>query len=170
MGDRWRPGMTIQFWEGNPRYPKFKPEPFTIPQEMASHWDKHKGEPSPLCSAIENWIMVFETIIPLQEQHEFLHFCDEKWKQPKSVPICMLSAIAHNDGLTLKQFKAWFYKSLMDLEIESMKLQGKWRRGKSFHEQPQRPSVISGKGQLIHWTDNIYFNDLATTYQAKTQV
>ncbi len=170
MGDRWRPGLTIQFWLENPRYPQRDPKPFSLDHHLVSYWGQHRDQPAPLVSAIENWSMVFRTDVPLEEQHDFLYFCDQHWKHPKSAGADISNQVATRDGLTPKQFKYWFYKSIRDLEIEAMKLQGKWVKRKPLKDQPQWPHVISGKGQLIHWTNKLYFDDMAIKYTQKAKV
>ncbi len=165
FGDRWKPGHKIHFWDESPRNKKhFDPPPrqFTIPIESAHQWsdEDKKGKIYPLCYATETWDMIFHTTQPLMEQISFLSIGGYP-----ITPIWHLTAVANNDGLTLSQFRAYFFHAIMENAIEGMKLEGKWVNRKKWHDQPELPNTITGTGQIIHWTDKIYYKDQAQILQ-----
>jgi len=167
LGDRWQPGHFIHFWEENPRTPQNTPAPFNIRPQLATHWGDQNGHAYPLCAATEIWKMSFDTEIPLEEQDQFLAIGNHETSH--TADELLISKVAYRDGLSVKQFKYWFFHLIKNLTIEGMRLQGKWVNRKPLLEQPEWPCTISAWGQIIHWTDNVYFNDTAKIYQKEAQ-
>lgn len=154
FGDRWRPGLKIHFWDESPRniYADPPARAFTIPIDAAAHWSEEdeQGRIFPLCAAVETWDMVFRTDQLLQEQINFLSIGGKP-----IVKSWEVASIAKNDGLALAEFRAYFYNVLLEVAIEGLKLQGSYIDRAPITDQPL-PKLITGTGQIIHWTDKVY--------------
>ena len=165
LGSRWRPGLDIHFWDESPRNVHANPaaREFSIPNTSAEHWEKnHKDQWLPKCVCVENFDMTFYTDQLLQEQINFLSIGGRPVTN-----VWNITEIAKNDGLTLKQFRHWFYTAALDVTKEGMKLQGMWKKGVKIMDQPQLPQLIQVSGQIIHWTDKVYYPEMAQRIEDK---
>ena len=166
IGDRWRPGMFIDFWDESPRnkWADPKPEWFGVGEPAgAKKWSFHpeKGMMLPMAVSIETWEMRFSRLhefwwftlviggvfkweaivyqnVPTGGPEEFMDIAFDKTNYESiSDPCEKLETIAKNDGLELLQFVKWFDHSSREKMLD----------------------VI--KGQIIHWTDKAYCQETA---------
>jgi len=161
LGDRWSPGIPIHFWDGSPRNQRDNPSPFEIHRCMAKELVEHNGQLLPACYAVEPFRMKFHAYRDLRDQLEFL------WIGKWHVPGYLMPQVASQDGLTLRQFKSWFFKTALDLQVEKMKLEGNWIARMPALKQPKMPNWIHLSGQIIHWTDKIYRCESAITIETE---
>lgn len=191
MGDRWQPGMLIHFWEENPRNTSVNPAPFQLPRfDLAELWyggkidmvtfEKADEEPCPKCFAVEQWEMKIELVQDEEVKRQIaaaktsfqsmnedqrgtpegqslkhqIESLELRYESEKEVTLKigdvyfdtpeLLELVAINDGFeSAEQFIEWFW----------LYFQGK--------------GITEAKGQVIHWTDQVYD---AETAQAETKV
>jgi len=89
--NRWKPGMKIHFWRGNPRNTGAKVKPYEF----------KKG----LCTSVQN-IKIISTIGLFTGEPNFVIELDGK-----CVGERIKDLICKNDGLLNEQFKKWFVPS-----------------------------------------------------------
>lgn len=154
VGQRWKPGMAIHFWENSPRNPNQEPEPFSIPHARAAYWGKDaKGNIVPLCAGVEFFEMTFH--LDKIENHTTEFFKLKIGHEPIS-EYDRIRKIANQDGLTIQQFIMWFYHAAIEIQKEKMKLEGTWVARKPITSQPEWPSKLHVSGDVVHWTTHFY--------------
>jgi len=86
---RWKAGMPIQHWSGNPRNTRAKNKPREFAKGVCSGVQPIQIE----CTHRSNWGIQFRVIVGL-----------------KVLSVAETIALARNDGLTLDEFAYWFLK------------------------------------------------------------
>ncbi len=146
LGDRWKPGMIIHFWEENPRVKTKNTAAFRLGNyERAEVWKqceyKEEGKErivdEPLCFAVEPFELTIKELPDdgdrVNRKEVELKIGDLFIDTPE-----MLQLVAFNDGFnSFEEFISWF----------------------SIYFK--KKGITTGKGQVIHWTDQVYDTDTA---------
>lgn len=85
---RWKPGMSIQHWRGNPRNVRQQPYQFATGQ----------------CVSVQEVSMILYNIE--YDEHDFGYFVRVDGRQLSKSEI---ETLAINDGLSVAEFKDWFF-------------------------------------------------------------
>jgi hypothetical protein len=93
--NRWKVGMKIHFWKGNPRNPSVHPYAFQI----------NHGE------TVVKSIQKIK-IISFSDESDLFH-C-EIWVDGQMLTNAQMEELATNDGLGIYTFKKWFAPGMLD--------------------------------------------------------
>ena len=136
-GERWQTADKIRFWEGNPSNTTMNPEPFILDNyDLAELWavvpSKADGDAGhveiPLVFAVETFELTINQQQDSEEKEVTLKIGNLFIDTPE-----LLEMIAINDGFdSLEEFIEWFSIRFKKKGIQKM------------------------KGQVIHWTDQLY--------------
>jgi len=149
LGDRWKAGNVIDFWEENPRNVTMNPAPFFLKDyNLADQWKtvEKDGETinKPLAFAIERFWMKFEdapNLEGIKDNFLFQLKIGDLWIDRME----MLNMVAMADGLdTYQNLTGWF----------------------NVIRKKRKKQVLTG--QVIHWTGaSVYDWDTAEVIDGK---
>jgi len=139
---RWKPGRTIHFWMGSPRAKKYLPAPYPIqiPGGRAIYWNDDKP-PLPICSATEEFTIDFSGVNYEDKDDLWEARMDFLWIGGNQViDQNRLRYIANRDGLTVDQFRRFFFLRL------------------------KKEGIQKKTGKIIHWMDEYYEEETVERY------
>ena len=143
MGNRWRPGMKIHFWDSSPRSKgsaKLAPEEFfleesgvSICKEVRYSRPDEYGVKRVLVKSVQDFEMQFNFDVEAEHWQMFLRIDGKLIGEPDyEKGLSEVREVCENDGLSIDWFVRWFVHSAIKKET----------------------SILTG--QVVHWTNFRY--------------